>query len=54
MMAHKEEEPGGNEFLESTKAGYILTVTVNVKFTRTRNKNQYEITFIIRLVGLLM
>jgi len=39
MMARKEEEAGGNEFLASTKAGYILTVTVTVKLTRTRSKN---------------
>jgi hypothetical protein len=39
MTAHKKEEPGENEFLESTKAGYTFTVTVTVKFTRTRNNN---------------
>jgi hypothetical protein len=35
MMAHKEQEAGRHEFLESTKAGYTLTVTVTVNFTRT-------------------
>jgi hypothetical protein len=53
MMAHNVEEAGRNEFLGSTKAGYILTLTVTVKFTRTQSRNKYEITFIIRLVDLL-